>query len=86
MVADQNFFRNIIGKSVISKTGKRYGVVGDLVFEIRTGELIHFILDKPTPHVEDRNLEKGKEGEILIPFSAVTASEDFVIISEEDMA
>jgi len=27
--------KNIIGKTVVSKTGKRFGVVGDLVFETK---------------------------------------------------
>ncbi len=84
-MSERTFSRRLIGKSVISKTGKKLGVVSDLVFEIRTGELIHFVLDKPSIHVENMNLEKSKHGDLLVPFSAVSATEDFVIINEEDV-
>jgi len=84
-MVERTFSKKLLGKSVISKSGKQLGTISDLLFEIRTGELIHFVLDKPTAHVERLNLEKSKTGELLIPFSAVTATEDFVIISEEDI-
>ena len=84
-MSERTFSRRLIGKSVVSKTGKKLGIVSDLVFEIRTGELVHFVLDKPSPHVENMNLEKSKHGDLLVPFSAVSATEDFVIINEEDV-
>jgi len=77
--------KSVIGKSVISKTGKQLGIVGDLLFEVRTGELVHFVLDKPTVHVERLNIERGKQGDLLIPFSAVASTEDFVMVAEEDI-
>jgi len=84
-MAERMFSKNILGKSVVSRAGKSLGVVGDLLFEVRTGELVHFVLDKPTVHVEKLNIERGKQGDLLVPFSAVTATEDFVIVSEEDI-
>ena len=30
----------LLGKTVVSKSGKKFGLLGDLVFESRTGELI----------------------------------------------
>jgi sporulation protein YlmC with PRC-barrel domain len=84
-MVERKFSRNVLGKSVVSKAGRNLGIVGDLLFEVRTGELIHFVLDKPTVHVERLNIERGKGGELLVPFSAVTATEDFVIIAEEDV-
>ena len=37
MSDDKKFSKQLIGKTVISKSGKRFGEVGDLVFEARTG-------------------------------------------------
>ena len=34
---------------------------------------------------EKLELEKDKEGNILIPFSAVIATGDFMVVSEEDI-
>ena len=86
MVDDQRkFSKQLIGKTVVSKSGKRFGEVGDITFEVKSGELIHVILKNPTQYTEKLELEKGKSGELLIPFSAVVALGDFVVISEEDI-
>jgi sporulation protein YlmC with PRC-barrel domain len=82
---EKRFSRQLLGKTVVSKTGKRFGEVGDLVFETRSGELIHMILANPTAYTEKLELEKDKESNILIPFSAVIAIGDFLVIAEEDI-
>ena len=82
---DRKFSKQMIGKTVVSKSGKRFGEVGDVVFETKSGELIHLVLKSPTPYIEKLELEKSKEGSILIPFSAVIAMGDFLVVSEEDI-
>ena len=81
----RKFSKQLIGKTVVSKTGKRFGEVGDLVFETRSGELIHLVLHSPTSYTEKLELEKDQDGHILIPFSAVIAMGDFMVIAEEDI-
>ena len=83
---DKNISKQIIGKTVVSKTGKRFGEVGDIIFETKTGELIHIILTNPTPYSQKLELEKDKDGNVLIPYSAVIAVGDFMVIAEEDVA
>jgi len=82
---DKKYSKDMLGKTVVSKTGKRFGDVGDVIFETRSGELIHLVLANPTPYTEKLELEKDKEGHILIPFSAVIATGDFMVVSEEDI-
>ena len=82
---DKKYSKNMLGKTVVSKTGKRFGDVGDIIFETRSGELIHLVLSNPTPYTEKLELEKDKDGRILIPFSAVIATGDFMVVSEEDI-
>lgn len=82
---EKRFSRQLLGKTVVSKTGKRFGEVGDMIFETRSGELIHMLLANPTAYTEKLELEKDKEGNILIPFSAVIAIGDFLVIAEEDI-
>ena len=82
---DKKFSKQLIGKTVVSKTGKRFGEVGDIIFETRSGELIHMALHNPTSYTEKLELEKDKEGNILIPFSAVIAVGDFMVVAEEDI-
>jgi len=82
---DKKFSKQLIGKTVVSKTGKRFGEAGDLIFETRSGELIHVVLHSPTSYTEKLELEKDKEGHLLIPFSAVIAIGDFIVVAEEDI-
>ena len=82
---EKRFSKDLIGKTVVSKTGKRFGEVGDIIFEVRSGELIHLVLKSPTPYTEKLELEKDKENNILIPFSAVIATGDYMVVSEEDI-
>lgn len=82
---DKKFAKQIIGKTVVSKAGKRFGLVGDIVFETKSGELIHLVLVEPTIYAEKLELERSKENEMLIPYSAVIATGDFVVVAEEDL-
>lgn len=82
---DKKLSKELIGKTVVSKTGKRFGELGDIVFETKSGELIHMVLVNPTSYTEKLELEKDGEGNILIPFSAVMAVGDFMVIAEEDI-
>ena len=82
---DKKFSKMLIGKTVVSKSGKRFGEVGDIIFETRSGELIHIILKNPTAYTEKLELEKDKENNILIPYSAVIAVGDFLVVAEEDI-
>ncbi len=84
MALDKKPLKEIIGKMVVTKEGKRLGAVKDITFETRTGELIQFILKDPTTYVKNLNLENsGKE--LLIPYNTIIAIGDFVVISEEDL-
>lgn len=82
---EKKFSKQLMGKTVVSKTGKRFGEVGDLIFETRSGELIHLVLNNPTAYTSKLELEKDKNGNILIPFSAVIAIGDFMVVAEEDI-
>lgn len=82
---EKKFSKQILGKTVVSKTGKRFGEVGDIIFETQSGELIHIVLRNPTVYAEKIDLEKTKENQLLIPFNAVIAAGDFLVIAEEDI-
>lgn len=82
---DKRLSKEIIGKLVVSKTGKKFGAVGDVTFETKSGELIHLVLKDPTPYSTKLELEKDSEGNILVPYSSVQAIGDFLVIAEEDI-
>jgi len=82
---EKKFSKQLIGKTIVSKTGKRFGELGDIIYETQSGELIHMVLTHPTSYTEKLELEKNSQGQILIPFSAVIAIGDFLVVAEEDI-
>lgn len=82
---EKRYVKQLLGKTVVTKSGKKFGEIGNITFETRTGELIQLILKNPTQYTENLTLEKDKTGSLLIPFSSVLAVGDFVVISEEDI-
>ncbi len=85
MAIDKKTLKELMGKLIVTKEGKRLGTVQDITFETRTGELIHIVVKDPTPYTRSINLEKTEEGETLIPYNAIIAIGDFVVVSEEDL-
>jgi sporulation protein YlmC with PRC-barrel domain len=82
---DKRYARQIMGKTVVTKSGKRFGEVGNIMFETRTGELIQIVLRNPTSYAQGLDLERDKSGNLTIPYSAVMAIGDFVVVAEEDI-
>jgi len=85
MALDKKPFNQITGKLVVTKEGKRIGLVKDITFETRTGELIQLVVKDPTPYTKNLNLEHTKDKEVLIPYNAIIAIGDFVVVGEEDL-
>ncbi len=85
MQEGKNPFKSILGKMVITKEGKRLGFAKDITFETRSGELISIVVKDTTPYTKNLNLERTPSKEALIPYSAIIAIGDFVIVSEEDL-
>jgi len=84
-MSEKTPFNLMIGKMIVTKEGKRLGFVKDITFETKTGELINIVSKDATLYTKNLNLEKSTEGEYLIPYSAIIAIGDFVIVSEEDL-
>jgi len=77
--------KEIIGRMVVTKEGKRLGIVKDITFETRTGELIQLVISDATLYTKNLHLEKTNNNEALLPYNAIIAIGDFVVVSEEDL-
>ena len=84
-MTDKIPYNLMLGKMIVTKEGKRLGFVKDITFETKSGELISIIIKEATLYTKNLNLEKSSEGEYLIPYAAIIAIGDFVIVSEEDL-
>ncbi|MFH1787060.1 MAG: PRC-barrel domain-containing protein [archaeon] len=78
--------RDLQGKTVVSEGGKMFGKVSDVTADLSTGELINIIVE-PTKYLTQQmeNIISDERGRILLPFSAVGAIGDFVLINEKDI-
>ena len=85
MDEEKRYSRQLLGRKVVTKNGKVFGEVNNLIFEIRTGELLQMALRNPASYAEGLDLERTKQNEVLVPFSAVVALGDFVVVAEEDI-
>jgi len=83
---DKKPLREILNKNVVTKEGRRLGVVKDIAFDTKTGELISLLISSPTAYTNSLNLDQTKDGELLIPYHALLAIGDFVVVNEEDLA
>ena len=78
-------FNLLLSKMIVTKEGKRLGFVKDITFETKSGELINLVVKDSTSYTRNLNLERSEHNELLIPYSAIIAIGDFVIVSEEDL-
>jgi sporulation protein YlmC with PRC-barrel domain len=85
MPGNKNTYNSIMGKMIVTKEGKRLGFVRDITFETKSGELINLIVKDSTPYTKNLNLERTNSNDLLIPYNAIIAIGDFVIVSEEDL-
>jgi sporulation protein YlmC with PRC-barrel domain len=85
MQENKNPFNALVGKMIVTKEGKRLGFVRDITFETRSGELINLVIRDSTLYTRNLNLEKTSSGDLLVPYSAIIAIGDFIIVSEEDL-
>lgn len=85
MSIDKKPHKEILNKAVVTKEGKRLGIVKDITFETRTGELIHIVIKESTPYANQLNLERSNQNEALIPYNSIIAIGDFIVVSEEDL-
>lgn len=78
--------KELQGKTVISEEGKMFGKILDVTADISTGELINVVVE-PTRYLKTHfeNIISDDRGRILLPFSAVGAVGDFILINEKDI-
>lgn len=85
MEDEKRYAKQLMGKTVVTKSGKKFGEVGNISFESRTGELMQIIIKNPTSYIDSMNIEQDPKGNWLVPFSSVIAVGDFVVVAEEDI-
>jgi sporulation protein YlmC with PRC-barrel domain len=86
MVLEKKALGQMLNKLVVTKEGKRLGLVRDVTFETKTGELLQLVLKDATTYAKNLNLELSSGKEMIVPYNSIIAIGDFVVVSEEDIS
>ena len=72
---------SLIGRNVVSDRGTVIGQLIDLTIETIAGKIMMLII-KPGKDIDPKYFRLNEQGEIIIPFTAVKAVKDVLIINE----
>ncbi len=73
--------KSLVGRNVVSDRGTVIGKLIDLSLETIAGKVMMLII-KPGKDIDAKYFRLNERGEILIPFTAVKAVKDVLIINE----
>lgn len=73
--------KSLLGRNVVSDRGTVIGKLVDLSIETIAGKVMMLIV-KPDKSIETKYFRLNERGEILIPFAAVKAVKDVLIITD----
>jgi sporulation protein YlmC with PRC-barrel domain len=73
--------KSLVGRNVVSDRGTVIGRLSDLSIETKAGKVMMLII-RPGKDIDTSYFRLNDKGEILIPFTAVKAVKDVLIINE----
>ena len=74
--------RQLGGKRSITTTGKEIGRLDDLIVDETTGEIESVVVEPDAETAEDVRFPKDSQGDFVIPFKAVRAISDVIVVEE----
>lgn len=73
--------KSLLGRKVVSDRGTVIGKLNDISVETLAGKLMMLIV-RPGNDIDPKYFRLTEKGEILVPFTAVKAVKDVLIINE----
>jgi len=73
--------KSLLRRNVVSDRGTVIGKLTDLSMETRSGKVTLLVV-KPSSEIDARALKTNEYGEVYIPFNAVKAIKDVIIVNE----
>lgn len=77
--------RQLGGKRSITTTGKEIGRLDDIIVDEATGEMESVVVEPDAETAEDIRFPKDAQGDFIIPFKAVRAISDVIVVEEAPM-
>jgi sporulation protein YlmC with PRC-barrel domain len=76
--------KTLLTRNVVSDRGTVIGKLTDLSMETRSGKVTMLVV-RPSSEVDAKLFETNEYGEIYIPFNAVKAIKDVIIVNESGL-
>jgi sporulation protein YlmC with PRC-barrel domain len=76
--------KTLLTRNVVSDRGTVIGKLTDLSMETRSGKVTMLVV-KPSSEADAKLFETNEYGEIYIPFNAVKAIKDVIIVNESGL-
>ena len=74
--------RQLGGKRSITTTGKEIGRLDDIIVDEATGEMESVVVEPDAETADDIRFQKDGRGDFIIPFKAVRAISDVIVVEE----
>jgi sporulation protein YlmC with PRC-barrel domain len=74
--------RQLGGKRSITTTGKEIGRLDDIIVDEATGEMESMVIEPDAETAEDIRFQKDAQGDFVVPFKAVRAISDVIVVEE----
>jgi sporulation protein YlmC with PRC-barrel domain len=74
--------RQLGGKRSITTTGKEIGRLDDIIVDEATGEMESVVIEPDAETAEDIRFPKDGQGDFIVPFKAVRAISDVIVVEE----
>lgn len=71
------------GKKIISTNGEEIGRLADASIDTDSGKIVSLLLRPSQESVIYNKLEKTEDGLVIIPFKAVVAISDVIVVNEK---
>jgi sporulation protein YlmC with PRC-barrel domain len=78
------FAASLAGKEIVNTNGSVLGDLENVVIDLKTGELVDLVVKPDSEYQSHKFREDGKH--VLIPFGAVVAIKDYIVIDENRAA
>jgi sporulation protein YlmC with PRC-barrel domain len=75
----KSLFRDLRGKTVMSRDGEILGALEDFIADSHSGKL-DYMLIKPAETIEPRLYKLDARGRIMLPFKTMRAVHDVVVV------
>lgn len=75
--------RQLSGKRIVTNDGEEFGKLIDVDIDEVSGKIEFLVVEPNLDHPLSERLQRGEDGNVLVPYEAVMAVGDYVLIDRK---